>query len=401
MLQSTIYCIDDFDLKDKNVFIRTDFNIPVKNGKITNHIRLEAAISTIEYALRQQARVIIGSHRGRPDRTNRKELSLEPFGYYLGEKLNCEVVFAENTTSPLPSVLLSSLNSEKVVLLENLRFHSGEERGDPLWADQIASYVDVYINEAFSVSHRSHMSVSALPLKVKKKGQGFSMKKERNMLDHLLYKVDSPMALLIGGVKIGDKIKTLNRLVDQLDILLIGGVMAHVFLKAKGENMPGITQDGVIAEALNLMDRLESRGKQILLPVDHWLSEGEESSPRVLCKNSNIPSGFFPMDIGPQTVKLFSETLQKAKTIFWNGPMGLFEDDRFAEGTMRMSEVVAGCKDAFRIVGGGDSIAAVLKSGKSDSFDYVSTGGGAALKYLQTGTLPGIDSLVTMHRVQN
>ena len=394
MSQPTIYSIDNFQLKDQNVFIRTDFNVPLENGKVQDHIRLLSAISTIEHALKNQARVIIGSHRGRPEQANKKHFSLEPFGYYLGEKLNCEVVFIEDIRSQLPTVLLSSLNSEKIILLENLRFHPGEKKGDHSWATQLASCIDIYINEAFSVSHRNHMSISILPLKIKKRGQGFSMKKERQILDHILHKASPPLVLIVGGVKIDDKIKTLSRLVDQLDILLIGGTMAYAFLKAKGKHINFSIHDSLVKEASNLITRLEARGKQILLPVDHWLSD-KKSKPvrRILSEGSDVPMGFYPMDIGPQTVKIFSKAIKTAHTIFWNGPMGYFEENLFADGTMKMCEIISNCKTAFRVVGGGDSITAVLQSGKSGSFDYISTGGGAALKYLQTGTLPGIESL--------
>ncbi len=397
MFRRNIYSIDDFDLKNKTVFIRTDFNIPVKNGKVEEHIRLQRALTTLRYALEHQAKVIIGSHRGRPVANNKKELSLEPFGYYLGKHLNCEVLFIEEIDSPVPSVLLSSLNEKKIILLENLRFHPGEETGDEKWAEQISSYVDIYINEAFSVSHRKHTSVCALPRKVKTRGQGFSMKKEREVLDYIRNDSPSPFMLLIGGVKIGDKIKAISRLMDRVDSVLIGGSMACAFLKADGVYTGEVfVKKESVKVAEDFMNRLRVRGKKLLLPVDHIVVpvNGNKNKTQVVSRDA-VPKGFCPMDIGPKTSELFASALQKAQTIFWNGPFGKFEDPLFEKGTNSLCEAISACKGAFRVVGGGDSISAVLKSGKNECFDYISTGGGAGLKYLEQGSLPGIQSLIT------
>lgn len=393
MPKSHLYSIDDFELKDKKVFIRTDFNVPVKNGKVKDHIRLQSSLPTLRYALENQAKVIIGSHRGRPKKSNKKDFSLEPFGYYLGEHLGCEVMFIEEISSIIPSVLLSSLNAKKIILLENLRFHPGEEKGDEKWAECISSYVDVYINEAFSVSHRNHMSVGILPQKVKQRGQGFSMKKERETLDYIRERSPSPFVLLSGGVKVSDKVKAVSRLIDRLDSVLIGGVMAYTFLKVKGIATGGaFIQEESLKAVEEFIDRMQVREKELLLPVDHVVVPmgGGESH---ITKGKEVPEGFCPMDIGPKTIELFSKTIQKARTIFWNGPFGKFEDPLFATGTLSMCEVIARCESTFRVVGGGDSIVVVLKSGKQECFDYISTGGGAALKYLEQRSLPGIQSL--------
>lgn len=397
MLKKYLYSIDDFALKDKKVFIRTDFNVPVINGQVEDHIRLQSSLPTIRYAMRNQAKVIIGSHRGRPEENNKAGYSLEPFGYYLGKHLNCEVLFVEEIDLKIPSVLLSSLNEKKIILLENLRFNPGEEKGNLPWAERISSYVDIYINEAFSVSHREHMSVDILPQKVEQRGQGFSMKKERETLDYIRQNSPSPFVLLTGGVKVRDKVKAISRLIDRLDSVLIGGVMAYTFLKAKGVSTgDAFIQEESLSLAKEFMDRLQVRGKELLLPVDHIVipTHGGSMHKQVI-SSQEIPKGFCPMDIGPKTVENFSEVLKKAKTIFWNGPFGKFEDPLFAKGTMSMCSIIADCKEAFRVVGGGDSIAAVLKSGKEKDFDYISTGGGAALKYLEKGRLPGIQSLLS------
>ena len=397
-MPSTHVCsIEDFDLRDQRVFIRTDFNVLVENGKVAEHIRLQSSLPTIQHALENKAKVIIGSHRGRPKKGNKKEFSLEPFGYYLGEHLNCEVLFIDDIGSVVPSVLLSSLNQKKIILLENLRFHPGEEKGDVDWAEKTASYVDIYINEAFSVSHRNHASIVALPQKVGKRAQGLSMKKEREILDYIRNSSPSPFVLLAGGVKVSDKIKVISRLIDRLDSILIGGVMAYTFLKAQGVPMgAGFIQKESLGVAEEFMNRLQIREKKLLLPVDHVVVPvtGERDQVQIT-PDSKVPEGFCPMDIGPKTVKLFSETLTGAGTIFWNGPFGKFEDPLFAKGTLSICESIAKCKNAFRVVGGGDSIVAVLKSEKKEDFDYISTGGGAALKYLEQGTLPGIQSLLS------
>ncbi len=396
MPRTHVYSIDDFELKDKKVFIRTDFNVPVKNGFVEDHIRLQSALSTLKYALKNQARVIIGSHRGRPNKDNKKKLSLEPFGYYLGKELNCEVLFIEDIESVIPSVLLSSLNEKKIVLLENLRFHPGEEKGDRHWAEQLSSYVDIYINEAFSVSHRHHVSVEALPQAVKNCGQGFSMKKEQEILDYIRDRSPSPFVLLAGGVKVSDKIKAIDCLIDRVDSVLIGGVMAYTFLKAKGVSTgEAFIQKESLKMAENFINRLQIREKPLLLPIDHVVvpMNGNKNKKKIT-NDSEVPDGFCPMDIGPKTIELFSKELNKARTVFWNGPVGKFEDHEFSKGTLSMCEAITQCKNTFRVVGGGDSIAAVLQSGKQECFDYISTGGGAALKYLEQGSLPGIDSLL-------
>ena len=400
MPESFLHSIEDFDLRDQRVFIRTDFNVPVKNNQVEDHPRLQACLPTIQYALQNKAHVIIGSHRGRPTSSNKKNFSLEPFGYYLGEKLNCEVVFIDNLKEKIPSVLLSSLNAKKIVLLENLRFYPEEEKAESTWTEHLASYVDIYINDAFSVSHRKHASVYTLPMKVSKKGQGFSLKKERETLNYIRDKSTAPFVLMVGGVKVSDKLPAINALMERVNTVLIGGLMAYTFLKVKGvfTGEAPIQKDSM-SIAKEFMNRLESRGKKIFLPVDHVVLPPGVSSNEVeklyITEGPELPSVGQPVDIGPKTIQLFSKALQGARTIFWNGPFGQFERKPFDKGTMELCSAVAGCQNTFRVVGGGDSISAVLQSGLSDQFDYISTGGGAALRYLEQGSLPGIQSLIT------
>ena len=399
MPESFLSSIEDFNLKNQKVFIRTDFNVPVENGKVEDHIRLQACLPTIHYALQNKAHVIIGSHRGRPTADNKKNFSLEPFGYYLGEKLKCEVLFIDNVKDKVPSVLLSSLNEKKIILLENLRFWPEEEKAEDKWTEHLAAYADIYINDAFSVSHRKHASIYTLPMKLKKKGQGFSLKKERETLDHIREKSGVPFVLMIGGVKASDKIPAINALIDRVDTVLIGGLMAYTFLKVKGIFTGEVPiQKGSMSVAKEFISRLEARGKRILLPVDHViLPPGVSPNEReqlFVTEGPELPNVGQAVDIGPKTIKLFSTALQNASTIFWNGPFGWFEQKPFDKGTMELCAAVANCRNAFRVVGGGDSISAVLQSGLSEQFDYISTGGGAALKYLEQGSLPGIQSLM-------
>lgn len=417
MPKQILHSIEDFDLKDQKVFIRTDFNVPVRDGKVLDHIRLRRALPVIRYALDQKAKIIIGSHRGRPDRLDpvrdKKLFSLEPFGYYLGEKLGCEVLFIEDIQSALPSILLSSLNSEKLILLENLRFHSGEEGADIEWTKQIVSYVDIYINEAFSVSHRQHASVCLLPQKVQKKAQGISLKKEIQTLDYIRGLAPRPMALLVGGGvrKAGDKIKTISALLDQIDTLLVGGAMAYAFLKTQNVSIGAadlpLKDMSFIKE---LIQRMQTKGKKLFLPVDHVIIPKKIMSNYLkdpsavnieehiqVTETQEIPDGFYPVDIGPKTRMLFDQALKGVQTVFWNGPLGWFEVPAFAEGTLSVCQSIAELKDAFRVVGGGDSIAAIFQMGYAEHFNYISTGGGAALKYLETGTLPGIQSLKSVY----
>ncbi len=392
----SLYSIKDFDLRDQKVFIRTDFNIPVENGQVEDHIRLQSALPTIRHALENQAKVIIASHRGKPEPHNKKEFSLEPFGYHLSRHLNCETLFIEEIEKAVPSFLLSSLNAKKIILLENLRFNPAEEKGDTDWSETLASYVDIYINEAFSVAHRNHASVTALPQKVKKRGRGFSMKKEMEVLDYVREDSPRPFILLAGGVKVSDKIKLIIRLIDRVDKILIGGVMAYTFLKAKGLSVgEAFVQTESLQTAKEFMERLKLREKELLLPLDHLVlpKEGEQNAPEVT-SGPEVPKGFCPVDIGPKTRACFSRALKGAGTIFWNGPFGKFENPLFANGTLAVCESIAECKGAFRVVGGGNSISAVMNSGKADCFNYISTGGGAALKYLREGSLPGIQSLM-------
>ncbi len=406
MPKKVLYSISDFNLKDKNVFIRTDFNVPVKNNVVSDHIRLQSSLQTIRYALKQKAHVIIASHRGRPQNRqtsiqDKKNFTLAPFGHYLSEVLNCEVIFIEDIAQPVPQMLIRSLDETQIMLLENMRFHPDEVQGGVGLAKTIASYIDIYINEAFSVSHRPHTSICTLANMLKHKGEGLSFKKEKQVLDNIRDHASSPLALVIGGgpSKISDKIKIISRLMDRIDILMVGGAMAYSFLKALGASVGlALVSKADLPLITEIIHRLNAKEKQLLLPIDHIVvsNNTNHSGKKVMTTTTNrVPQGTTPVDIGPKTMALFAKNLQKAKTIFWNGPMGKFEQDFASTGTQGLCHSFGECTQAFRVAGGGDSIAAIVQFNCSNNFDYISTGGGAALKYLETGTLPGLKSLMT------
>ena len=398
-LANDLYSLKDFDFKNKKVFVRTDFNVPVTNGEVKEHIRLQSALPTLSYVLKQGGKLIVGSHRGRPQAISEDE-SLEPLGAYLSRHLNCDVIFVPDLTQ-VPSVLFASLNEKTIILLENLRFYPEEETGDEKWTLALAHCIDIYINEAFSVSHRGHSSITLLPQKVKKRGMGLSLQKEIAKLDYLRTQSPAPFVLLVGGVKISDKIKALSRLSDRVDTFLIGGAMAYTFLKAKGVQIgSALVQKDSLNAVSDFIERLKIKKKQLFLPLDHVIiPEGMKWGQRAPTKirvteGPALPEGFIPLDVGPQTIACFSRALKGAGTVFWNGPMGKFEEPPFAKGTLAMCEAIAECEGAFRVAGGGDSISAILLMNKQASFDYISTGGGACLKYLEQGQLPGLQSLL-------
>ena len=363
----------------------------------------------MRYALQKGARLIIGSHRGRPkNKQDKKSLSLEPLGAYLSQHLNCELIFIKDLRST-PSVLFSSLNEKRAILLENLRFHSEEETGDEKWASALARHVDIYINEAFSVSHRNHASMTCLPQKVKERGMGFYLQKEIKTLDLLRENPPSPFVLLIGGVKVSDKIKTLIHLSDRVDVFLIGGLMAYTFLKAKGvETGEAFVEKDCLKAVMDFMERLKMKNKTLLLPLDHVgtqknLKTSANTPIEVkVTKGPALPKGFVPLDIGSQTIDSFSSALKSAGTVLWNGPMGKFEDPRFAKGTLSMCEAMACSPGTLKVIGGGDSLSAFslmkksLKENQDQPFKnvHISTGGGACLKYLEQGQLAGLKSLL-------
>ncbi|MBL7664770.1 MAG: phosphoglycerate kinase [Bacteriovoracaceae bacterium] len=386
--------IDQIPLKGKKVVARFDFNVPLsKDGKntITDASRIDLSLPTIQYMLEQGVTsLVLMSHLGRPDGKVNKKYSLEPVAAYLAEKLNQDVILAEGAVDTGIKPYLKTQKA-KIILLENLRFSPGEEDNDPEFAKKLAEYADIYVNDAFGVSHRKHASVHAITHYFKNHTYGgFLIKREVEALNKVLNSPKKPMIAIIGGAKVSDKIKTIQKLLVTVDHMLIGGAMAYPFLKATGVEVgKSLCSDEDVQLAKTLL--AQDRGNKIQLPVDHVASEALDGSAKVI-ESKNIPEKYIGLDIGPQTIKNYGTLIMKSATILWNGPMGYFENPKFAEGTMSMAKSISNSK-AFSVVGGGDSVSAVQKSGLADKFSHVSTGGGASLEYIEKGDLPGIQAL--------
>jgi phosphoglycerate kinase len=386
--------LQDADLKGKKVVARFDFNVPLTKTEprtITDASRIDLAIPTIRLLLEKGAtKIIMISHLGRPDGQPNPKYSLEPVASYLAQKLGTDVILSE---SPVDNGLknLLQLPETKLVLLENIRFHPGEEKNDAELAEKLAQYGDVYVNDAFGAAHRKHASTHAINAFFKNRAYpGLLMKKEIDSLGALLEKPAKPFVAVIGGAKVSDKIKTIEKMLVLVDALLIGGAMAYPFLKAKGyETGKSLCSDEDVALAKQLL--AADRGGKIQLPKDHVTSLELGGAP-LPCPGQSIPADQLGLDIGPLTMKAYADHLKTAKTIFWNGPMGLFESKDFAKGTMSVAHVIAE-SSAFSVVGGGDSVAAVHASGEADKFSHVSTGGGASLEFIEKGELPGVQAL--------
>jgi phosphoglycerate kinase len=399
-----IKTIEDFDLKEKRVFIRVDFNVPMepvsasdKTGpqKITDDTRIRAALPTIMYAMEKGAKIVLASHLGRPETRDDKQYSMEPVAARLGELLKAEVILVDDPTSDAPKGLLPSLRPNQLIMLENLRFEKGETKNAREFALQMAAYTDVYINDAFGASHRAHASIEALPQAVDKKGIGFLIKKEIEMLDVLLFEPKAPYMVILGGAKISDKIPVIENMIDKVDAFFIGGAMSYTFLQAQNFSIGNSrVEKDKVSFAREMIKRIEARGKKILLPVDHVIANDFLAPSEVkITGDANIPAGFMGMDIGPKTRELYRKELQRAKTVFWNGPMGVFERAEFSKGSFQIAETLSQLTEALTIVGGGDSAAAAEMSGYAGQMSHISTGGGASLEYLQGDKLPGLEVL--------
>lgn len=386
--------IQDLSLKGKRVFIRVDFNVPIDDNLIiTDDRRIRATIPTINYAVDEGAKVILASHLGRPKGKVDPRLSLAPVARRLQRLLNKEVLFAPDCIGAQVEGMIAKMKEGDVILLENLRFHIEEEKNDPNFAKALAKLADYYINDAFGASHRAHASIVSLP-KLLPAAAGFLMKKE---IEYLKGAVDNPIrpfVAILGGSKVSGKIGVLGNLIDKVDKVIVGGGMAFTFIKALDYEIgDSLVENDMIDFAKNIMQNLKNKGVKFYLPVDfviaQEISAGAETK---IVTSQEIPKGWKGLDIGPASVKLFSEAIQNAKTILWNGPMGVFEYDPFSRGTSAIAHAVADAY-AMTIVGGGDTDYAVHKAGVSDSITFISTGGGAALQLLEGKELPGISAL--------
>lgn len=390
-----IKTIRDFELAGKTVFLRLDLNVPLEGTRITDETRITASLPTINYCLEKGAKLIIASHLGRPKSAADKKYSMEPVARRLTELLNREVVLMEEPSSDGVKHILYGNMKDQIICLENLRFDVGETENSTELALQWASYTDIYINDAFGASHRAHASIQAFPeIMQRKAGIGFLIEKEIKMLDSLLDNPKKPYIAVLGGSKISDKIDVIEKLIDVVDGFVIGGAMAYTFLKA--QNVPvgkSLVETDKLKYAKEMIQRVEARQKTMLLPVDHIVStEFNNVQNKKMTTSASIAENDMGLDIGPQTIKNFSAALAKAATIFWNGPMGVFETPAFSEGTFAIAKAIAE-SSGTKIVGGGDSAAAAEASGYAAKMTHISTGGGASLEYLQGEKLPGLEVL--------
>lgn len=400
-----IKSIRDFDLDGQRVFIRVDFNVPMDDGEITDDNRIQAALPTIKYAMEKGAKIILGSHFGRPKtEEDRTKFSMETIAARLGELLNIEVLLVDDPLSEAPRGLLSGMKPNQIILLENLRFFSGETKNETGMAQKISEYADIYINDAFGACHRAHTSIVALPEAIRKRGMGLLLEKEIQMLDQVIHNPQKPYAAILGGSKVSDKIGVIENLINKVDVFVIGGAMAYTFLQAKGLAVgKSRVEEDKVSFAKDMLRRVEARDKKLLLPVDHIIvEEFSPESPSKITEGQTIPEGWMGVDIGPKSQKEFAEALKGCKTIFWNGPMGVFEMKPFSSGTFAIAEVLAHLEESTTIVGGGDSAAAAKVSGYADKMTHISTGGGASLEYLRGDVLPGLEALrITKREIEN
>jgi phosphoglycerate kinase len=394
-----IKTVKDLVVKDKVVFLRLDLNVPLKDGRITDETRITASLPTIQYLMDQGSKIVMTSHLGRPKTAEDKKYSLEPVGKRLSELLKAEVILVEEPGGDAVKQLLMGLRKGQLILLENVRFVPGETKNSVEFAQRLAKDIDVYVNDAFGASHRAHSSIHALPELIKEKGVGFLIEKEIQMLDQLIENPKSPYFAVLGGAKISDKIAVIEKLIDIVDGFIIGGAMAYTFLKARGREVgKSLVEEDKLKYANEMMGRIEARRKTLLLPVDHLVSQGiaDTTNTRVTT-DANMKANELGVDIGPRTIENFATALKSAATVFWNGPMGIFETAEFSKGTFAMAKAVADCP-GLKIVGGGDSAAAAEDSGYASKMTHISTGGGASLEYLQGEKLPGLEVLRTKIR---
>jgi phosphoglycerate kinase len=394
--------IRDLDLTDKRVLIRVDFNVPLKDGIITDDTRIRETLPTIEYALRHKAKVILCSHLGRPKGKPVAAMSLRPLvdhlrtllDHILGDDEN--VAFSPDCVGEIASEMAANLESGQPLLLENLRFHPEEEANDPAFSKKLASLCDIYVNDAFGSAHRAHASTEGITHFVKQSAAGLLMEKELTYLGKALTEPDKPFVAIIGGAKVSDKIQVIDNLLEKADAIIIGGGMAYTFLNAQGQSTgKSLVEIDKIDVAKAALDKAKAMGVRFLLPVDHVLADkfAPNAKTEVFSGDGPFPADLMALDIGPKSITLFEDEIAEARTIIWNGPMGVFEMPAFARGTNEIAGAVARNHDATTIVGGGDSVAAIQQSGFADRITHISTGGGASLEFLEGKTLPGVAAL--------
>lgn len=391
----TIYSLKSMSFEGRRVFLRADLNVPLRDGSILDASRVSAALPTLSYCLDRGARVVLASHLGRPKGKVDPACSLEPVAAWLASHLSLEVLLPDEPVGDGARHVIQNMRDGQLVLLENLRFHPGETAGDETFARALAEGIDIYVGDAFGTCHRGHASMVALPIIVPERAMGFLMETETRALSRLLGKVSRPYVALLGGAKVSDKLPIIKSLFARVDSILIGGAMAYTFLEAMGQEVGGsLVERPQIKAAGEILRKARLRRIKLLLPVDHRVTTRLDGSAAVECRGGRegIPRDHRGVDIGPETEDLYAAEIRDAGTVFWNGPMGIFEVEPFAGGTQAMARAMARA-EAFTVVGGGDSVAALTQSGLDGSIDHVSTGGGASLEFLNGEVLPGIAAL--------
>ena len=392
---ASIKTIDELDARGKRVLVRVDFNVPVSHGVVTDDTRIKAALPTIEKLVGDGARVILMSHLGRPSGEGFEEkFSLRPAALRLAELLSKPVAFAKDTVGEDAQEKAAALREGDVLLLENLRFDKREKKNDPAFCEELAKLGDAYVNDAFGTAHRAHASTAGVAALLPSYA-GYLMQREVSTLTGMLENPKRPFVAILGGSKVSDKIKVIDALIDKCETLVIGGGMCFTFLLAEGKQVgTSLKEDEWVARAGEMMEKAAARGCKLLLPVDVVCADRfAEDANTLPCSVDAIPADMMGLDVGPETAKLYAEAIASAQTVFWNGPMGVFEMDAFAAGTKAVALAVAANKEADTVIGGGDSVAAVNKFDLADQMTFISTGGGASMELVQGEALPGVEAL--------
>ena len=390
--------IQDIDLKNKTVLMRVDYNVPLKDGKVDNPKRITATEKTVKYLLGQGCKVVLIAHLGRPKGKVAPEFSLAPVAPEVEKIMGTKVHFGKDCIGPEALAAVAAAKPGEIVLLENLRFHPEEEKNDENFAKELAKLGDVFVQEAFGTVHRAHASTSAITKFLPSAG-GYLIQKEVEFLGGAIETPARPFAAIIGGAKVSDKIMVLNNLLDKVDVLIIGGGMSFTFNKALGYDVSNsLLEEDKIEEAKKVMEKAKAKGVKLLLPIDNVCAkEFKDGIPTVTTENPNIPAGYMGLDIGPKTIKLFTDELLKCKTVFWNGPVGVFEMESYAKGSFAIAEILVKMTEngAITIIGGGDSLN-VLKKAKisASKVSHASTGGGASMEFVEGKELPGLTALL-------
>ena len=388
--------IEDINVNGKKVLVRCDFNVPLKDGVITDENRLNGALPTINYLIENGAKVILCSHLGKPKGEAKPELSLAPVAKRLSEMLNKEVVFAadDNVVGENAKAAVDKMQNGDVVLLQNTRYRKEETKNEENFSKELASLADIFVNDAFGTAHRAHCSTVGAGEFLEERACGYLIQKELKFLGEAVENPVRPFTAILGGAKVSDKIAVIEQLLEKVDNLIIGGGMAYTFLKAQGYEIgTSLVEEEKVEYAKEMMEKAKAKGVKLLLPIDNAVSDKFADVAPVITEDANIPAGFMGLDIGPKTIEEYVNTVNSSKTIVWNGPMGVFEFENFANGTLAVAKAMATLTDATTVIGGGDSAAAVNQLGFGDKMTHVSTGGGASLEFLEGKELPGIVAL--------